>query len=235
MYQLRAWAIGLMGLSVACQSVGSEQFTTNTFGAQISFTADAGAREVVAEARILVDGFPVTLVGGDYLTARGGGESRVLLPELDDDGPTGTYSVTFQQSGDNVIFETSLHRATGTVAPTSTVTMPESFEIEEYEDKPSRSTGFTVRWSKPTVDPMWLTLESAGCLNEPIEVEVLSPMDGSQFLTPELLATSDLIVGDICVIYVDLFRRVQGELDSAYGNGNIVGQQWAQLNVATQP
>lgn len=235
MYQSRAWVIGLTGLSVACQSVGSEQFLTNTFDAEISFTADGAAREVVAEARILVDGFPVTLVGGDFLTARGGGESRVLLPVLDDDGLTGTYSVTFQQSGDNVIFETSLHRASGAAAPTSTVTMPVSFEIEQYEDKPSRSSGFTVRWSKPTVDPMWLTLESAGCLNEPVEVEILSPMDGFQFLTPELLATSDLIVGDICVIYVDLFRRVEGQLDSAYGHGDVVGQQWAQLNVATQP
>ena len=45
MYQSRAWVIGLTGLSVACQSVGSEQFLTNAFDAEISFTADAVARE----------------------------------------------------------------------------------------------------------------------------------------------------------------------------------------------
>ena len=235
MYQAKTWLIGLTVLATGCQPVGSEQFSTKRFDAQISFTADGATREVVAEARILVDGFPVTLVGGDYLTARGGGESRVLLPVMDDDGPTGTYSVTFQQTGENVIFETSLNRDAGAVAPTSTVAMPESFEIEEYADKPSRSGGFTVRWSKPSADPMWIALDSAGCLSESVEVEVTNPVDGFHYLVPGLLETSDLMVGDVCVIYVDLFRRVEGQLDDAYGAGTVVGQQWAQVNVATQP
>ena len=222
-------------LLTGCQSVGSEQFPTKAFNAQIVFTADSAAREVVAEAQIFADGFPVTLVGGDYLTARGGGEARVLLPVMDDDGPTGTYSVTFQQSGEDVIFETALNRDVREMAPTSTVTMPKSFEIEKYSDAPSRSSGFTVRWSKLTADPMWIKLDSTGCLRESIEVEVTTPEDGFHYLVPGLLETSELMVGDICVISIDLFRRAEGQLDGAYGSGDVVGQQWAQLNVATQP
>jgi hypothetical protein len=214
--------------AAACTDLQSDDLTTAGMSTTMSVTGD-GTGQTTVTAQFNVDDNPTDFVNldpGDEAIAMVGGQSQTMS-ESNALGDI-SYQATFtgEDSG-GTVYTIDLQRASGTSAPSSTVTMPDPFTITA----PTSSSTFSrsnsdlvVTYSTAGIDDTMTWSVSGACVNSAsgtasgdtgtftIARGNLTPIEGG-----EAEAT--------CQATITLTRARYGQVDPHYGSGGTIVAQ----------
>src|SRR5262249_3558367 len=137
--------LALLVLMTACTKVDSQDILTHGMNAQIEARGDSFGNTTVTATLYLGDPINLNFVQlstGDQLIARNAGASKPMA-ESSILNIT-SYSAQFATNAADEEFEVAFLRTVDNGAPSSTVTIPDPFEIEPYTNPVSRAASMTI-------------------------------------------------------------------------------------------
>jgi len=219
----------LIGLCAACGTESSGSLLTSGMSAEMS--AQAGSNGTTTVTAELFAGEPIQLIfvdlaPGDQLIAHHGSMSQTM--EKEQLLTIVEYSATFDSAVAGDSYSVELMRSIDHGAPSSSMTIPTSFDLDPVEASSSRAADMIVSWSPTSSDAMsWqitgdcLTTANGTVQGDPgmatIPAGALQPVMGQG--------------SNSCTATLTVSRAHAGSLDPGFGDGG--GTQGMQVRTAT--
>jgi hypothetical protein len=215
--------------SAGCGVESSSSLLTSGMSAEMTAQSTGdGTAQVTAE---LYDGEPIQLIfvelgSGDTLIAHHGSESQTmdklqLLTIVE-------YSASFDDVADGDSFSVELQRTVDAGAPSSTMTLPPSFDLDPVAETASRATDLAVSWS-PTSSELMGWQVSGACL-ETTEGSFAGDT-GAGTIPAGMIQLAQGETTTSCQATVAISRTLAGALDAHFGDGG--GADGMQVRTAT--
>ncbi|HEY3802322.1 MAG TPA: hypothetical protein VGL61_06930 [Kofleriaceae bacterium] len=221
--------------SAACGVESSSSLLTSGMSGEMTAQSSGdGTASVTAE---LFDGDPLQLIfvdlgSGDELIAHHGSESQTMqkLQLL----TIVQYGATFDNAADGDTFSVELQRTVDDGAPSSTMTLPPSFDLDQVPATASRATDLSLSWSPTSSEPMsWQVTgpciaTADGAVSGGDTGAITIPAASIQLASGEMMTS--------CEATVTISRTLAGTIDSHFGEGgNADGAQVRSATFTTTP
>jgi hypothetical protein len=231
--------LALLVLITACTKVDSEDILTHGMNAQIEARGDAFGNTTVTTTLYLGDPINLNFVelsSGDELIATNGANSKPMQ-ESSILNIT-SYSAQFSTNVADEEFEVAFIRTVDNGAPSSTVTIPDPFDIEPYTNSVSRAADMTIAWSAPGSDKMEWSV-SGSCIDAAgaaLQADTGGALLQAGTIKKRMSTGPNDVVPESCEATLQLTRSRDGDLDPGYGKGgSITGTQVRTTTFTTSP
>jgi hypothetical protein len=221
--------LALLVLVTACTKVNSEDILTHGMNAQIEARGDSFGNTSVSATLYLGDPINLNFVElstGDQLLASSGAMSKTMQ-ESSILNIT-SYNAQFSTNTADEEFEVAFIRTVDNGAPSSTVTLPDPFDIEPYTNPVSRAADMTMAWSAPGQDKLEWSI-SGSCIDAAgaaLQADTGGALVPAGTIKKRMSTGPNDVVPDSCEATLQLTRSRDGDLDPGYGKGgSIVGTQ----------
>lgn len=236
---MRRETLGLIGLAgslsigVGCTDVDSSDILTSGMNADIHVIADGtGDTSVIADLRVGDSLNYVELTDGDRLTASLEGGSPTELRESVDLFDYHGYSATLPGDASGTVVTVAFERTVDSGAPSSTATIPEPFALGAGPTTASRAADVAFTWTgEGAADPMTITV-SGVCIES--YTQTLSDTGAYTLPAGSLVALSGS-EAEPCDVEAVFQRANGGDLDPAFGDGEIIGEQRRSVGFESTP
>jgi hypothetical protein len=220
--------------SAGCGVESSSSLLTSGMSAEMTAQSTGdGTAQVTAE---LYDGEPIQLIfvelgSGDELIAHHGSESQTmeklqLLTIVE-------YSASFDDVADGDSFSVELQRTVDAGAPSSTMTLPPSFDLDPVAATVSRTSDLAMSWSPTSSEPIAWEV-SGSCLNT-VDGS-FAPDTGSGTIPAAMIQLAQGQMVTSCQATVSISRTLAGSLDAHFGEGgDAAGVQIRSATFTTTP
>jgi hypothetical protein len=231
--------LALLVIVTACTKVDSQDILTHGMNAQIQAQGDSFGNTTVSTTLYLGDPINLNFVElstGDELIATNGSTMKQLQEQSILN--ITSYTAQFSTNAADEAFDVAFHRTVDAGAPSSTVTLPDPFDIEPYTNPVSRQADLTIAWSGPGTDKMEWSI-SGSCIDA--AGAALTQDTGGALLpagtVKKRMSTGpNDVVPDSCEATLQLTRTRDGDLDPGYGKGgSITGTQVRSTMFTTAP
>ncbi|MCO4745480.1 MAG: hypothetical protein KC912_11880 [Proteobacteria bacterium] len=218
-----------------CDEIMSTDLETADMSAEIAVFADGSGgseAEVLLRSGSTASLTFVELTGADILTATLGEDSVEMVGV--DLAALHRYEASFDTSPPNETFTFALDREVDAGAPSSTLELPEPFDLGTLPASISDSDSLEITWSPSgESDAMSIRIEGS-CIST--FREDISTDDGAWTLPAGSLEPIDGDNPQSCTLDVRLTRSRAGVLDAGFGQGGtIAGKQTRDADVAFSP
>jgi len=231
--------LALLVLMTACTKVNSEDILTHSMNAQIEAQGDSFGNTTVTTTLYLGDPINLNFVElstGDQLIATNGASSKPMQ-ESSILNIT-SYSTQFSTNAADEEFEVAFIRTVDNGAPSSTVTLPDPFDIEPYTNPVSRAADMTIAWTAPATDKLSWSI-SGSCIDSAgaaLQADTGGALLPAGTIKKRMSTGPNDVVPESCEATLQLTRSRDGDLDPGYGKGgSIVGTQVRSTTFTTQP
>lgn len=231
--------LALLVLMTACTKVDSQDILTHGMNAQIEARGDSFGNTTVSTTLYLGDPINLNFVelsAGDELIATTGTSSKPMQ-ESSILNIT-SYTAQFSTNAADEEFEVAFDRTVDAGAPSSTVTLPDPFDIEPYTNPVSRAGDMTIAWSGPGTDKLAWSI-SGSCIDAAgaaVQADTGGALLPAGTIKKRMPANANDVVPDSCEATLQLTRSRDGDLDPGYGKGgSIVGTQVRSTTFTTAP
>jgi hypothetical protein len=229
----------LLVLMTACTKVDSQDILTHGMDAEITAQGDAFGNTTVTTTLYLGDPINlnfVELTAGDELIATNGSTMKTLQ-ETSILNIT-SYTAQFSTNAADEEFEVSFQRTVDAGAPSSTVTLPDPFDIEPYTNPVSRAADMTIAWTAPATDKLEWSI-SGSCIDAAgaaLQADTGGALLPAGTVKKRMSTGPNDVVPDSCDATLQLTRSRDGDLDPGYGKGgSITGTQVRSTMFTTTP
>lgn len=215
-------------LAAACTSIQSSNIKTAGMTPDLVVIGD-GTGQTTATAQFNVDNNPtdyVDLSSGDSVVATAGTQTQTM--SRSDVLGAISYQATFTGlDAEGTPYTFALNRTTDVSAPSSTVTMPQPFEITTPTSGASFSRAMSdiaVAYTNPGQPDQLSWTTQGNCINAPDGT--ISPDNGSFTIPKGTIGPSDSSqTSTTCQVTLSITRVRHGTVDSHYASGGIIAAE----------
>lgn len=223
-------------LVTACSTTSSDSIKTRGIWADMGAYIDESGETRVYTVLYVdepIDLNFIELTGGDELLAVRDGETK-KLEEAQLLGYT-SHGITFDGGSEGDEIEIQFLRSDGDDAPSSVASIPAPFVLDPAPATASRAAALTLTWtSAPARERMGWTVEGNQCVQitgGDIEAGATSVTIPANTLKP----SDTQMPGASCEIAIQITRYRTGEVDPAFKDGAISGQQRRRVTLTSTP
>lgn len=225
----------LLVFSSACDEIASSDLFTEDMSAEIGVFADgdgSSTAEVLLRQGDIQSLVFVELTGADVLTASLGDEDVIMQGV--DLAALHRYDADFDSAVADGTYTFSLTRDVDDGAPSSTVSLPEPFDLGTLASTLTATEDLAITWTPAdSADAMSVRIEGSCILTFREDI----PTDaGTWTVDAGDLELVDDTATDGCTLEVRLIRTRAGSLDTGFGEGGeITAQQLRSASVTFTP